>query len=64
MQLLHSQKTGIPFDVVTIQARHWRSHSIYKEVIERMFMSRVNASGVCEQWGGVHGEGLRGKRHN
>jgi hypothetical protein len=61
MQLLHSQKTGIPFDVVTIHARHGWPHPIYKGKLERMFMSRVNASGVYEQWASECGEGVRGK---
>jgi hypothetical protein len=59
MQLLHSQKTGIPFEVVTIHARPGWGHPIYKKDIERFFTSRVNASGVYEQWGSECGEGLR-----
>jgi hypothetical protein len=42
-------------------ARHGWPHPIYKGKLERMFMSRVNASGVYEQGGSERGEGVRGK---
>jgi hypothetical protein len=59
MQMLHSRKRGVPFEIVTIHTRHARNHPIYEDYVQRKFMSRLNPSGIYQQWGSEGGEGLR-----
>jgi hypothetical protein len=61
MQDLHSRKKGLPFELIAIRAeictrpQGWRHHDthIHEEccAATRIFYSRVNESGVYEQWG-------------
>jgi hypothetical protein len=61
MQDLHSRKKGLPFELITIRAENcprpqgWRPHNTHLHegccAGTRIFYSRVNESGVYEQWG-------------
>lgn len=50
MSNLHLQKAGHPFDLVKIHLRSTRV-DYYLPLPDRIFESRVNVSGVYEQWG-------------
>lgn len=55
MANLHIQKVGVPFELIAIYMRQQTTRSfgipsVYWEA-GRVFMSRVNTSGLYEQWG-------------